>query len=142
VLPLLLNRMDKNAMQWSVETRVPFLDPSLVALALNLPLEQRVGPEPKGLLRDVARAYLPEDVVRRPKQVGLARSGRDQLLTSARREFLERGSLREVLRLDDWNGFLAVVENHNPVALWTTEIWSRLFVDEQSCEAVEAELWR
>jgi asparagine synthase (glutamine-hydrolysing) len=141
VLPLLLNRMDKNAMQWSVETRVPFLDPELVALALNLPLEQRVGPEPKGLLRDVARAYLPEEIVRRPKQVGLARSGRDQLLTAGRREFLESGALREVLRPDDWGGFLTLVENHNPVALWTTEIWCRLFIEEQPREAVEADLW-
>jgi asparagine synthase (glutamine-hydrolysing) len=144
VLPLLLNRMDKNAMQWSVETRVPFLDPELVALALNLPLEQRVGPEPKGLLRDVARAYLPEEVVRRPKQVGLARSGRDQLLTAARRDFLEHGSLREQLELggEDWSEFVSIVEDHNPVALWTTEIWCRLFLDAQPREAVEAELWR
>jgi len=141
VLPLLLNRMDKNAMQWSVETRVPFLDPELVALALNLPLEQRVGPEPKGLLRDVARAYLPEEIVRRPKQVGLARSGRDQLLTAARRDFVERGVLREVLEIDDWNGFLSTVEEHNPVALWTTEIWCRLFLDGRPRDAVEAELW-
>jgi len=141
VLPLLLNRMDKNAMQWSVETRVPFLDPELVALALNLPLEQRVGPEPKGLLRDVARAYLPEEIVRRPKQVGLARSGRDQLLTAARRDFLERGVLREVLEIDDWNGFRSTVEDHNAVALWTTEIWCRLFIDEQSRDAVDAALW-
>jgi hypothetical protein len=80
-------------------------------------------------------------VVRRPKQVGLARSGRDQLLTSARREFLERGSLREVLSLDDWPGFLAVVEDHNPVALWTTEIWCRLFLDEQQLASVDEELW-
>jgi asparagine synthetase B (glutamine-hydrolysing) len=135
--------MDKNAMQWSVETRVPFLDPELVALVLNLPLEQRVGPEPKGLLRDVARAYLPEDVVRRPKQVGLARSGRDELLTAARPEFLERGALREALELDDprWSEFAAAVGDHNPVALWTTEIWCRLFLDDQPREQVDAELW-
>src|SRR5690242_8710719 len=141
VLPLLLNRMDKNAMQWSVETRVPFLDPELVALAPNLPRKQRVGPEPKGLLRDVARAYLPEDVVRRPKQVGLARSGRDQLLGAARREFLERGVVRDLLEPDDWPGFLELVENHNPVALWTTEIWCRLLIEDQPRDAVEAALW-
>ncbi|HXD56709.1 MAG TPA: hypothetical protein VN606_02260, partial [Thermoleophilaceae bacterium] len=98
-------------------------------------------PEPKGLLRDVARAYLPEEIVRRPKQVGLARSGRDQLLTAARREFVERGVLRDVLEIDDWNGFLSTVEEHNPVALWTTEIWCRLFLDGRPRDAVEAELW-
>ena len=36
-LPHLLNRQDKNTMQASIETRVPFLDPAVVALALNLP---------------------------------------------------------------------------------------------------------
>jgi asparagine synthase (glutamine-hydrolysing) len=130
-------------MQWSVETRVPFLDPALVALALNLPLEHRVGPEPKGLLRDVARMHLPPDVARRPKQVGLARSGREQLLATARPEFLERGSLRELLGLEDerWRAFARHATGHNVLALWTTEIWCRLMLERQDREAVEAELW-
>ena len=33
----LLNRMDKNIMQASVEARVPFLEPEVVKLVLNLP---------------------------------------------------------------------------------------------------------
>jgi len=37
-LPHLLNRQDKNTMQASIETRVPFLDPHLAALAVCLPL--------------------------------------------------------------------------------------------------------
>jgi asparagine synthase (glutamine-hydrolysing) len=143
VLPLLLNRMDKNAMQWSVETRVPFLDPGLVALALNLPLEQRVGPEPKGVLRDVAHSYLPSQVVRRPKQVGLASSARRRLLSSARPEFLEQGRLRDVLELagPEWQSLSARLQDHNPIALWTTEIWCRLTLEGQSSAAVEAALW-
>ena len=32
-LPHLLNRQDKNTMQHSIETRVPFLDPDVVALS-------------------------------------------------------------------------------------------------------------
>jgi asparagine synthase (glutamine-hydrolysing) len=44
-LPHLLNRQDKNTMQHSIETRVPFLDPAVVSLAVNLPLETRVEPE-------------------------------------------------------------------------------------------------
>ena len=42
-LPHLLSRQDKNTMQASIETRVPFLDP-LSALALSLPLEARTRP--------------------------------------------------------------------------------------------------
>ena len=40
-LPQLLNRMDKSLMAGSVEARVPFLDPEVVALALNLPPRAR-----------------------------------------------------------------------------------------------------
>ena len=102
-LPLLLNRMGKNAMQWSVETRVPFLDPELVELVLNLPLEQRVGPEPKGLLRDVARMALEDE---------------------------------------RFGAFARHASGHNVIALWTTEIWFRLVLEQQPRETVERELWR
>ena len=126
-------------MQWSVETRVPFLDPGLVALALNLPLEQRVGPEPKGVLRDVAHAYLPARVVRRPKQVGLGSSARGRLFSGTRPEFLADGCLRDVLGLTGahWQDLTPRLLDHNPVALWTTEIWCRLMLDGESPEAVE-----
>src|SRR5204862_527112 len=66
-LPHLLNRQDKNTMQHSIETRVPFLDPDVVALALNLPLEARATPERKGVLRDLARTHLPRGVAGRAK---------------------------------------------------------------------------
>ena len=68
----LLNRMDKNVMQASVEARVPFLEPAVVELVLNLPLEARVGPWSKGILRDVARRVLPWSIAHRPKIYGMA----------------------------------------------------------------------
>lgn len=67
----LLTRMDANMMQASVEARVPFLDPRVVRLALNLPLEARIGPWSKGILRDVARRVLPWRVAHRPKMYGM-----------------------------------------------------------------------
>jgi asparagine synthetase B (glutamine-hydrolysing) len=63
----LLNRQDKCTMAASVETRVPFLDPDVIALALNLPLEARVEPRRKGVLRDVARRLLGDDIADRPE---------------------------------------------------------------------------
>jgi len=67
----LLNRMDENMMQVSVDARVPFLDPRVVDLALNLPLEARTTPWSKGILRDVARGLLPMSSAHRRKIYGM-----------------------------------------------------------------------
>lgn len=80
-----------------VETRVPFLDPDVVALALNLPIEHRVGRERKSLLRAVGVRHLPEEVAARPKQVGLRANANRWLRRHARPGFLEDGRLRDVL---------------------------------------------
>ena len=60
----------------------------------------------------------------RPKQVGLASSASQQLLSGARPEFLDRGCLRELLGLPglEWQSLTAGLQRRNPVALWTTEI--------------------
>jgi asparagine synthase (glutamine-hydrolysing) len=144
VLPLLLTRMDKNAMQCSVETRVPFLDPQLVSLALNLPLEHRVGPEAKGILRDVGAGHLSPRVARRPKQVGLECDIRRYLLAAARPEFLEQGSLRETLGIERqrWRTIVSQCDEHNTLSMWTAEIWCRLMLDDQPRASVESALWR
>jgi asparagine synthase (glutamine-hydrolysing) len=142
-LPLLLNRMDKNTMQASVEARVPFLDPQLVSLVLNLPLEHRVGPEPKGILRDVAAAHLSRRVARRPKQIGLACDVRRYLLAGARPDFLEQGALREALGIERerWQTTVRQCGDSHAVSLWTAEIWCRLILEAEPRATVESELW-
>jgi asparagine synthase (glutamine-hydrolysing) len=66
---LLLMRVDKFSMAHSLEARAPFLDPALVAYALSLPASMKMdGPRTKTVLKDAARAWLPADVVDRPKQ--------------------------------------------------------------------------
>jgi asparagine synthase (glutamine-hydrolysing) len=144
VLPLLLNRMDKNAMQSSVEARIPFLDPQLVSLVLNLPLEHRVGPEPKGVLRDVGARHLTPQVARRPKQVGLECDMRRYLLAGARPEFLKQGALREALGIEHqrWQAIVSRCGEDNALSLWTAEIWCRLMLDDQPRACVESELWK
>jgi asparagine synthase (glutamine-hydrolysing) len=64
----LLLKEDRTTMGASVEGRVPFLDPSLVAWAAGLPLETRfAGNEGKRVLRALARKHLPESIASRPK---------------------------------------------------------------------------
>ena len=142
-LPHLLNRQDKNTMQRSIETRVPFLDPDVVALSLNLPLEARATPERKGVLRDLARRHLPRGVAGRTK-LGFGFDVRPYLAGAVRPEFLAGGRLREVLGVadQDWRAGLPSMSSAHALRFWTGEIWCRLLLDGQAASSVEAELWR
>lgn len=65
----LLLLLDRTTMANGVEGRVPFLDRSLVEAALAVPPEIRAPhQEQKGLLREIASSYLPQSVIRAPKQ--------------------------------------------------------------------------
>ena len=64
----LLERGDRMSMAASLETRPPFLDHRLVELAFDLPSQVKVRKRnSKWVLKQVARRYLPPDVVDRPK---------------------------------------------------------------------------
>lgn len=141
-LPHLLNRQDKNTMQHSVETRVPFLDPDVVALSLNLPLEARATPERKGILRDLARAHLPRGVASRSK-LGFGFDVRPYLAGAARPEFLADGHLRELLGVstEDWRADLGEMSSAHALRFWSGEIWCRVLLAGEAVDAVEADLW-
>ena len=143
-LPHLLNRQDKSTMQASIETRVPFLDPEVVSVALNMPLEHRVEPDRKQPLRDIARRVLPGGVAERPK-VGFGFDV-DRYLGAgvAQPEFVAGGRLRDVLGVadrDEWRARVAGAAGQSALLLWTAEIWCRQFLDGDSDEAVADALW-
>jgi asparagine synthase (glutamine-hydrolysing) len=143
-LPHLLNRQDKSTMQASVETRVPFLDPEVVRVALNMPLERRLEPDRKQVLRDIGRRVLPDGVAERPK-VGFGFEV-DRYLGAgaARPEFLADGRLREALGVADrsaWRARVAGAAGQSALLLWTAEIWCRQFLDGDSDDAVADALW-
>ncbi|MFI4893060.1 MAG: asparagine synthase (glutamine-hydrolyzing) [Phycisphaerales bacterium JB058] len=65
----LLSKTDTASMAVALEVRAPFLARELVEAALRTPLEVLMpGGERKGLLKQVARKYLPDHIVDRPKQ--------------------------------------------------------------------------
>jgi len=65
----LLRKTDTSSMAVGLEVRCPFLDPKLAEAALRTPIEILMpNGERKGLLKQVARKYLPDHIVDRPKQ--------------------------------------------------------------------------
>ncbi|MGA2030818.1 MAG: asparagine synthase (glutamine-hydrolyzing) [Thermoguttaceae bacterium] len=64
-----LTKVDIGTMAVGLEARCPFLDFDVMNLAMRMPESTRFrGNRPKGLLRSLARAYLPASGVDRPKQ--------------------------------------------------------------------------
>ena len=140
-LPHLLNRQDKNTMQRSIETRVPFLDPAVARLALNLPLEARVEPERKALLRELGARVLPPGVAERSK-IGFG-FDIDRYLGAARPEFLGDGALREVLGVAraDWGPRVAELRGQPRMLATTAEILLRGLAGGESPEAIDRAVW-
>jgi asparagine synthase (glutamine-hydrolysing) len=65
----LLVKTDRASMAWSLEARVPFLDPVVANFAFSLPREQRVrGLQKKRLLRRAVEPLLPRSVVQGRKR--------------------------------------------------------------------------
>ena len=64
----LLRKVDTASMACALEVRCPFLDRDLARAALAMPIEELIpGGKRKGLLRQIARKYLPDGIVDRPK---------------------------------------------------------------------------
>jgi len=134
----LLERGDRMSMAASLELRPPFLDRELVELAFSLPttVKLRAG-ERKWVVKQVARRYVPEVFVSRPK-VGF-RVPLDQWFRSDLRELiqdlllpstswvstvLDRSAIQEMV-----NSHVSGRQNHD-IRLWTLlglEIWHQTF---------------
>jgi asparagine synthase (glutamine-hydrolysing) len=60
--------IDKMSMAHSVEVRVPFADRQIVSLAASMPASLKLkGKNTKAILRQVAKSYLPEEIINRSK---------------------------------------------------------------------------
>ncbi len=139
----LLSRMDKNMMQVSVEARVPFLDPRVVELALNLPLEFRVSPWSKGILRDVARGLLPWKIAHRPKIYGMMFDAGAWIEDAANPLFLSDGVFRDVFGFPtrEFADVLESAQGALRVRLWSAEVWCRSVFAGQTLSTIESDLW-
>ena len=62
-----VKRVDNMTMAWGLEARVPFLDHQVVELAAACPPALKLAQGGKGILKDVARGLVPDEVIDRPK---------------------------------------------------------------------------
>jgi asparagine synthase (glutamine-hydrolysing) len=131
-----LTYTDRASMAASTEVRVPFVDPVVFRAAFSLPAERKIrGRTQKAALKEAARAWLPPDIVNRPKasfsaplRAWISHDLRD-LVDEAlvRGELVEAGFLQpgplEALVSDDRSG-----REDRSKQIWqllTLEIWYR-----------------
>jgi asparagine synthase (glutamine-hydrolysing) len=134
---------DKMSMAAGVEVRVPFLDPDLIDFASRIPdrFKQR-GKDGKWVLKKAMEAYLPHDVIYRPKTgfgVPLRRWIRNELrellgdLLSTeslkRRGLFNPEAVHELITANE-NG--RVDASYTLLSLLCIEIWCRRFIDQQA----------
>jgi asparagine synthase (glutamine-hydrolysing) len=135
----LLIKVDRSGMAASLETRAPFLDHRLVERAASVPINLRLNRSTgKIILKDIAREYLPDDIVDRRKHgfgvplgAWMRRSIDFVCETLLSREAVARG-------LFDQRAIELLIDEHlegrrdHAQRLWalmTLEWWHRLFID-------------
>ncbi len=140
-LPSLLRYEDRNSMRFSVEGRVPFLDPDLVRFVFAQPDASVVGAGwNKRLLREAVHDVLPESITLRRNKIGFTTPQnewfhemgdvvRDVFVSEsfARRSYFDRDGV--VAAFDDW---LAGRSGHDSMVFWrilNVELWLREFCD-------------
>lgn len=62
-----VKRVDNMTMAWGLEGRVPFLDHEAVEVAARVPAEFKTAQDGKGILKDIGREVIPNEVIDRPK---------------------------------------------------------------------------
>lgn len=80
----LLRHGDRNSMRWSVESRVPFLNPNIANFLLSLPEEYLISNhgETKHIFREAMRGIVPDQVIERKDKIGFEAPEREWLFAA------------------------------------------------------------
>ena len=146
-LPQLLREEDRNAMAFSIETRLPFLDHRLVEYVLSLPSDYKIRRGyTKAVLREAMEGVLPDSIRRRTDKLGFGTPIVDWLrgepMASMVRDLFASRSFRERGWLDAGGvqGLfedLAAGRSDRYQTIWKAlniELWSRRFIDPPEVE--------
>ncbi|NNE47506.1 MAG: asparagine synthase (glutamine-hydrolyzing), partial [Rhodothermales bacterium] len=142
---------DRMSMAHSLELRSPMLDHELVELMATYPADLKIrNRQTKFILRELAKDYLPEDIVNRDKQgfmFPIAYWFAGKLHGFLRTFLLESRFVREgIFRRDAVADLLddhLIGRRDNHVRLWmllNLEIWDRIYLRGVQPEAIEDEI--
>jgi asparagine synthase (glutamine-hydrolysing) len=126
-LPALLHYEDRNAMAFSIESRVPYLDVRLVEYLASLPMNQKIrGGVTKFALRNAIKQIVPESIRCRKDKMGFVTPEEVWMKEDLRPFVLKILSSGEFAQRDLWNAdevvrnYLAFLEGK---AVYSPEIW-------------------
>jgi asparagine synthase (glutamine-hydrolysing) len=142
---------DRMTMAHGLEARSPFLDHELVEYLAAFPSDLKIrGRKLKHVLRRLATAYLPQDIVRRQKQgfmFPIAYWFRDELYGFVKRYLSDSPLIREGLFREE--RIFRLVEDHrnsridNHVRLWmllNLEVWRQIYIEQNEPAYVSEKL--
>jgi asparagine synthase (glutamine-hydrolysing) len=135
----LMYKVDMASMANSLEVRSPFLDYRVIEFGLSLPSKYKVsGRENKYILREIARSFVPKELINRPKMgFGIPRA---RWLREDLNEIVKEILLDERSKSRNWYQFHKVVEileRHDQgleldSLIWPMfilELWTRTWID-------------
>ena len=140
-LPALLRYEDKNAMRFSLEGRVPFLDLDLVRFVFAQPDDAVIGGGwNKRMLRDAVTDLLPTSITRRRNKIGFTTPQnewfhelREQIYAVFLSEsFASRPYFDRTEILGAFEAWLSGTGGHDSMVFWrilNVELWLRQFID-------------
>ncbi len=140
-LPALLHYEDRNAMAFSIESRVPFLDYRFVEYVASLPLDQKIrGGVTKIALRNAIRGIVPESIRCRMDKMGFVTPEEVWMKEDLRPFVLDVLSSSTFAGRNYWNAdaviknYLAFLDGKSRYSpeVWRivcTELWLRQFFD-------------
>jgi len=129
----MLVKVDRASMMNSLEVRVPFLDKEVVEFMAKVPARLKYrGLTSKYLLKQLARKYLPEKILRRPKK-GCGIPVAKWIKSALKPEFLQTLSKQNIQRYNIFNyDYIAgLMQNHmsgksdNRKLLWTLYMFQK-----------------
>ncbi len=142
-MPALLRYEDRNSMRFSVEGRVPFLDPGLVRTVFAMPDDAIIaGGWNKSVLRDAVQDILPASITRRRNKIGFTTPQNEwfheqrefiyQVFLSesfAQRPYFDRSEVLDAFEL--WLSGRGSLDSMTFWRMLNVELWLREFFDPQ-----------
>jgi len=128
----ILTKVDRMSMAHSLEVRSPFLDHTLVEFMAKVPRHEKFTLfDRKRLLKNVARRYLPEEIVNRPKKGFSIPLG--EWLRGPLRPWLEEVLLSSVARKRDlfcYGGLRNMIDDHVMMRRdYSQQLWALLMLE-------------